>query len=154
MHQDRQKKILANSAPSLFLRELWHASSDKCASEGGICCGPNLTCQDHDSCPVVGTWRISQDPHPGISTTSKSDSSPHHNAEAILTSEDISRPRVWSHTAAHSWLDFGPNVPSRGDFIYHHRQIEANFFVLQNLLDDFILFIVQNHLTVKQSTWR
>jgi len=68
-------------------------------------------CQDHDTCPVAGTWGSSQDPHSGISTTPKSNAALNHSSEVILPSEDISRPRVWSHTATQSRLDFGPNAP-------------------------------------------
>ena len=43
-----------------------------------------------------------------------------HSSEAILSSEDISRLGVRSHTTTQSQLDFGLNAPPRGDLIHHY----------------------------------
>ena len=68
---------------------------------------------------------------------------------ATATPSDISRPKVQSHAATQSRLYSKSNVPPRGNFIHHHRQIESNFFESRNLLRDSTLFLAQNHLTAK-----
>ena len=95
--------------------------------------------------------RSSQVPHSGISTTSKSEITLNHSSEVIPPPEDISCPRVRSHTTTRSQLDFGLNAPLRGDLFHHHGQVQANFFESRIFLRNSILFLVQSHLTTQQT---
>jgi len=96
-----KRSHLADSTPSLSLRELWQVWKRR-----GICSGQNLT-------PTRITTRVQWQKHEKALRMFILKSQTYlnrtvfltHNSEATLPSEDISRLGARSHTATWSWLD-------------------------------------------------